>query len=108
MDLSLREGLILKDKFVKGIYSKRVNPIGAKLDEDKFDDLSVKAQTEIILQVIGITQQVNYGADLTLFKEGKSAGVMVLSKVISKQDEVLLINQSVLGIYEERVDLLTI
>ena len=46
--------------------------------------------------------------DLTLFKEGKSAGVMVLSKVISKQDEVLLINQSVLGIYEERVDLLTI
>ena len=100
--------LVLKDKFIKGIYSKRVNPIGDRLDEDKFDDLSVKAQAEIILQVVGITQQANYGADLTLFKESKSAGIMFLSKVISKQDEVLLINQSVLGIYEERVDLLTI
>ena len=101
--------LILKDKFVKGIYSKRVNPIGAKLDEDKFNDISLKKQCDVILEVLKFTQQANYGADLeALGVKGSGVGIMKINKMISKQNEVLLINQSVLGIYEERVDLLTI
>ena len=100
--------LELKRKFVTGIYAKRVNPIGNKLHEDLFSRLNVKEQAEVILQLVGITQQVNYGANLELLGEAKKSGVMLLSKVISNYDEVLLINQSVLGIYEERIDLLTI
>lgn len=100
--------LMLKDKFVNGIYAKRINPIGDKLDENKFNNLSLKQQAEIILQLVGITQQTNYGANLELIGASKKTGTMKPNKVLSSYSEVLLINQSVLGIYEERVDLLTI
>ncbi len=63
----------------------------------------------MILEVLKFTQQANYGADLeALGVKGSGVGIMKINKMISKQNEVLLINQSVLGIYEERVDLLTI
>lgn len=62
---------MLKDKFVNGIYAKRINPIGDKLDENKFNNLSLKQQAEIILQLVGITQQTNYGANLELIGASK-------------------------------------
>ena len=47
-------------------------------------------------------------ADLTSLKEAKKTGVMLLSKKVTSYKKISLINQSVTGIYEEEIDLLTV
>ena len=47
-------------------------------------------------------------ADLTLIGGSKSSGLMLMSKTVSSFDEVLLLTQSVTGLFEKRIDLLTI
>lgn len=55
-----------------------------------------------------MTQIALGGANLKLIGEAEKTGVMLISKDITTLDEMLLINQSVTGLYEQKVNLLTV
>ena len=55
-----------------------------------------------------LSQLINQGANLELIGLAKKAGTTKISKIISNCNEFKLINQSITGLYENEVDLLTI
>ena len=100
----------LTEKFCTGIYGKRPNPIGEKMQSgrEKFQKLELREQIDLLLNVIQLISHNSGGADLTKIGETKSAGTMKISKTISGRKEIKLIYQSVTGLYEKEVDLLTV
>lgn len=105
----LYQVLLLKHK--KGIYAKRPNPVGNKLENgwSSFLQLELKEQCEALVQIIKLSSigAAAYG-DLTLIKESSTCGKMLMSKKIIGAKELVLINQSVTGLFESRIDLLTV
>ena len=93
-----------------GIYSKRQNPIGNKLvgGRDKFRHLEIEKQVETLIGIIRMFGLENNGADLRNIGGQKQNGTMKPHKRITDKTQVLLINQSVTGLYENTIDLLTI
>ena len=101
---------ILIEKHKDGIYKKRPNFVGEKLEKgrEKYIELSLEEQCKILseilkLSVIGVTI-----ADLKLIGASSSSGKMLISNNISGCSEIKLINQSVTGLYENSIDLLTV
>ena len=85
--------------------------MGQKLENDyeKFKSLDETQQVSVLVQLLNLTGIVSAGkADLTLIGESKSTGEMKIPKKISGSSEFKLINQSVTGIYENIIDLLTV
>ena len=98
------------EKHKSGIYAKRPNPVGDKLSAKFgiFKDLEVSKQCEVLIQIVGLSAIGITSADLTLIKEAPKCGIMLMSKKINGAKELLLINQSVTGLFESRIDLLTV
>jgi len=93
------------------ILLHRPNPIGEKLTKrkDKFAELSLAEQILCLYEILTSTAIVAGGAaNLKQLGESPSTGVMTMNKNISKEKELLLINQSVTGIYTNTIDLLKI
>jgi CRISPR-associated endonuclease Csn1 len=101
---------ILTEKHTKAIYQKRLNPIGKKLIDarEKFEQLTVEKQSLVLLQILQATQIGIAAADLTLIGGTANSGVMLFGKNITALSECKLINQSVTGLFESSVDLLTV
>lgn len=101
---------VLTDKHLNQIYKKRPNPVGEKLVQwrEKFIELSLSEQLSVLTQILQLSQLTNQGADLTAIGGVKKTGVATLNKVISDKLEFKLINQSVTGLYENEIDLLTV
>lgn len=101
---------ILCLKHDHGIFQKKPNPMGEKLQKgrEKFEQLSCSEQGKVILEILNLTRIGLPSADLSLLGEAKKTGVMLISKKISDAKEFILINQSVTGVYENRIDLLTV
>lgn len=101
---------VLRDKHLTTIYKKRPNAVGEKLNEwqEKFEGLSITKQIYVLLQILQLSQLTNVGADLTDIDGVKKTGVSTLNKKISEKAEFKLINQSVTGLYENEIDLLTV
>lgn len=100
----------LTGKFLKGIFSKRPNPIGEKLQkkEEKFIELPVMEQCKVLTEILKLTIIGGTSANLKAIGEAEHAGVMLIPKNINSAKEFLLIDQSVTGVYEKRTNLLTI
>ena len=100
----------LTEKHNCGIYRKRPNPVGEKLKEGvkKFEKLTLKEQIYVLQQILQLSLLLNRGADLRSIGEKKTTGVSSLNKKISEKKEFKLINQSITGLYENEIDLLTI
>ena len=100
----------LARKHMETIYSLRPNPVGQKLEKarDLFVELSIEKQCAVLYQILNLSIIGPVKADLTLIGESKNTGVMLTSKNITKNKTFELINQSVTGLFEERVDLLTV
>lgn len=100
---------ILMEKHRDGIYKNKPNSLGERLAErrEKFDGLEVKDQVHVLLELLKITQCQNMGMKLKDLLD-LSASPNVIGKEITRQDEFLLINQSVTGIYTSTIDLKTI
>lgn len=98
------------EKHNTGIYSMRPNPMGKRLSEGegRFATLSLENQCDTLLQILQLTAIGLPRADLKMIGGTASAGIMLLSKNISKAHQALLVNQSVTGIYENIIDLLTV
>ncbi len=101
---------VLLDKHTNGIFSKKPNPIGDKLKvhRDDFVKLTMIEQCKVLTEIVKATGKENNGANLELLNESNVPGKMVVSNEISKYDECVLINQSLTGLYNSRIDLLTI
>lgn len=101
---------LLAEKHQKSIYAKRPNPVGEKLAKasEKFKQLKVSEQCEVLNQVLSLSAIGPAYADLSLIGGAPKSGVMRIAKNITDVKELLLVNQSVTGIFENPVDLLTI
>ena len=100
----------LVKKHLEGIFSRRPNQVGKKIQEGKarFEDLSVEMQVDVLKQIIGLSAIGLTSADLTPIGGAAKSGTMKINKNITKTKEFKLIFQSVTGLYENEVDLLTI
>ena len=96
---------LLVNKHTQQIFSKKFNAIGAKIDSniDRFSELDVSKQCEALMNIIRLTTRTNQGVDLTAIGETKTAGSSKASMKITDHS-VVLINQSVTGLYESRMD----
>lgn len=101
---------VLKEKHCNTIYAKRPNPVGDKLQEyqKKFEEIDIEKQIYVLLQILKLSQLINQGADLVEIGGVKTAGVTQINKKISSNTEFKLIHQSVTGLYEQEIDLLTV
>lgn len=101
---------IFIDKNQNGIYSKRPNAIGEILcsGKEKFEKLPIKEQVNSLLNISKVFSFENQGVDLKAVGGSKQSGKMVPNKNISDRKSVLLINQSITGLFESQIDLLTI
>lgn len=101
---------ILCSKHNGGIFKRKPTSMGEKLlkGRERFEQLSCLEQETVILEILNLTKIGVPQADLVLIGESSNAGKMKINKNISGAKEFLLINQSVTGVYENRIDLLTV
>ena len=101
---------LLLTKHTQEIFSNRPNPVGTKLKQgrDKFVSLTLLEQCRVLYEILQLSIIGNTRADLQLIGGAAISGVMLLSKNITDSKEFILINQSVTGLFEQKVDLLTV
>ena len=101
----------LLSKFTKGIYRYR-RPLGLGKQLEKglatFEQLCIMDQFYILNQIIMLVQMKSRGADLRKLGESKQCGVSMLTKKLSDYKDAELINLSITGLYESRINLLTV
>lgn len=99
---------ILMDKHKSGIYGKKPNSVGDKLEEweKDFEKLNIEDQCKILGELLKLSQRNNQGVDMSILNGGKKMGVSLISKKISGLSECKVINQSVTGLYANETDLM--
>lgn len=100
----------LSEKQNQGLYRNRPNNVFEKIvaGKEMFEKLSVEEQCKVLLQILNLTIVGKAQGDLKKIGASANTGVMLMSKTITKNKECKLINQSVTGLYETEIDLLTI
>ncbi len=74
----------------------------------KFEEIVLEEQCIVIGQILQLFQCKYLGADLKLIGGGGRTGEIKVSKKLNLAKNVYMINQSVTGLYEQVIDLLTI
>lgn len=113
MDATISEAMniqlydIIVDKQMNTVYAKRPNAMGEKLllRKEIFVGLDIIKQCEALLQILKLLQIGDTTTNLTLIGESANSGKMLISKNIKEPEKVNLINQSVTGLYEKKVNL---
>ena len=99
---------IFKDKFANTVYKKRPNNQSDKLVRQTyvFESLSLSNKAKVINEVITLLRCDNNSvADLCLIGCDKSVGRMRKNKNTVGKSRLVLINQSVTGMFENRIEL---
>lgn len=101
---------ILLDKHKNEIYSRRFNAAGPILENGTkiFNQLSVEEQCEVLLEILKLSAIGVIRSDLSQIGGKTNTGLLRCSKIINNANEFLVIEQSVTGIYEKRIDLLKV
>ena len=101
---------ILTEKHKDGIYKKRPVYVGEKLEEgrEKYIELSMEEQCKVLSEVLELSIIGDTVADLKLIGGTANIGKIRTTNNISGCSEIKLINQSVTGLYENSIDLLTV
>lgn len=101
---------IIAEKHRASIFSKRPNPLEEKFElyREKYCELEELEQCKVIMQLLKLTAVGLPKADLTAIGGTSSVGIMRINKNICGAKEFLLVNQSVTGIFEKRIDLLKV
>ncbi len=92
------------------IFANKPNPSFETIEKgkEKFLHLDLYGQINALYQVLSLTA-IGFGrADLTLIGGSKTSGLMLMPSLISGFKELVLIEQSVTGLYERCIDLLTV
>lgn len=80
--------------------------IDLKNNASKFNDLSVLNQCNVLLNILNAFKCDRSSVDISLLNGKKTAGVLTKNSCISNFKECKLVNQSVTGLYEVKIDLL--
>jgi CRISPR-associated endonuclease Csn1 len=114
-DISAEDNVQLYDELLEkhndGFFAKRPNSIGKILADgrEKFVGLEIAKQLGILTQILNISIiGTSSSADLRDIGGTSNAGTARINKRLSNYDEVKLINDSITGMYEKEVDLLTV
>lgn len=98
----------LADKLILTIYRKRPANQGIKLKENQevFKGLSLAYKAKLINEIITMLRcDIATTSDLKLINGSKNAGNMAISKNTIGKSKLILINQSVTGLFENRIEL---
>lgn len=103
----------LTAKMTNTIFKIKLEDIGNKINSgrDKFVTLDVKKQCYVINEILKIMHCNVVTGDLSLIGAAKKAGVVSTSSALSeikKVSSIMLINQSVTGLFETKINLLNI
>lgn len=100
----------LVDKFSHGVFIKRKASILKTLEEgiDAFSELNIEKQCGIIMQIFAWITTSQQNVNLTDIGGVAHAGMLRLAKKIMENEEILLIEQSVTGLWSKTTDLLTV
>lgn len=98
---------MFQDKLENTVYGKR---LAAQIDtlekgKETFVQLSIQEQCLVLNEILHLFQCKSVLANLSLVGGSGQSGRIYLNSDISKQEHVLLINQSVTGFYEQVIDL---
>lgn len=77
-------------------------------EREHFAALTVEEQCIVLNEILHLLQCKPITADLTLIGGSKAAGGIKINKMISKYSSAKLIHQSVTGLFEQEIDLLTL
>ena len=96
---------LLIDKHLNTVYSKRESPHGQKLldGKDVFLRLDLKQQCEALIQILQLTKIGITETNLNLIGEASRTGLIRISKNLKELDNPAIINQSVTGLYENKI-----
>jgi len=103
----------LTAKMTNTIFKIKLEDIGNKIKSgrDKFVTLDVKKQCYVINEILKIMHCNVVTGDLSLIGAAKKAGIVSTNSALSeikKVSSIMLINQSVTGLFETKIDLLNI
>ena len=99
---------ILTDKFINTVYRKRpANQVDNLVkNESVFEKLQLCDKAKIINEIITMLRcDIATTADLKLIKGSTNAGNIAMSKSTVGKSRLILINQSVTGLFENRIKL---
>lgn len=109
MNMALYSELVYK--LTSTIFKVRFKAVGEMLEEarDEFNNLSLREQCYIISEVLKIIHNNTLPGDLRLIGGKANSGVVTTSSSLSEiknAGKIYLVNQSVTGLYETKIDLL--
>ncbi|MCD7835774.1 MAG: type II CRISPR RNA-guided endonuclease Cas9 [Lachnospiraceae bacterium] len=113
-ELSIEKNLqlyyILTMKHSEQIFAQRPNSMGQMLIKSKtlFENLAIEEQVITLISILQLTAIGPTTTDLTKIGGSANSGKILINKKISDCSEFKLINQSITGVYENTIDLLTI
>ena len=101
---------IILRKYSTTILNKRLSKMDKKLinAKDRFCILNVKEQSQVLINVFVLSSIGDNQTDLSKIGIGKQSGQITQNKKITGCKEFKLVNQSVTGLYENEIDLLTV
>lgn len=114
MDICEENNLKIYDELIKkysdSIFSKRPNGIREKIIQGRemFTTLDLKAQCQALIEILKISSVGPAIGDLSVIGGASKSGTMRISKYITGNEEVVLIHQSITGIMEAHINLLTV
>lgn len=109
MNISLYKEFI--NKLTLTVFKNRFLALGKKLKkaEDTFVSLSIREQCYVICEILKILHNNVLSGDLRLISEAQKSGLLLTNSALSEIKNVAriyLVNQSVTGLFETKIDLL--
>lgn len=98
---------LFEDKLTNQVYKVKLSRQASvlKKGESKFNDLSLEEKCKVIGEILHLFQCNAANADLRLIGGAKSAGALTMNPQIFPEDHVYLVEQSVTGFFEKRIQL---
>lgn len=95
---------ILKEKATKH-YTYKFGTFGNNMSLEKFQQLSLKEQILVLKNLLSIFKCDSVYSDMSVVGAEKTAGLILISKNISKLEKISIVNQSPSGLFTSVVDL---
>ncbi len=95
------------NKLADTIYSVRLGAQTKNLEKgrDAFAKLSKEDKCLVLVEILHLFQCNSSSANLKMIGGGGAAGILVLNNNITKLSNIAIINQSITGFFEQRIDL---
>lgn len=101
---------MLLKKQMKTIYNKRpASQVKTLVNgRDDFVNCTLEEQGIVLNEILHLLQCKPLTADLSLINGSKHAGKFQINKVITNYRNAMLINQSITGLFEQKIDMFTV